>query len=318
MNWVDLGLLLVVLFFAAEGIKRGFFSQVVDILGFLSSFLISLTFYPIPAQLLSKFFNLPPIAANPVGFLILWLIAEGVFFKAASGLINRYLKSLFHTHINQYLGFMPAILNALLFSSFFLLFIVSLPIQPRIKKDVFDSKIGSYLVNKATIIERPLNNIFGPIAKQGLTFLTVKPEEKGSVPLQFTQKQLTNDFASEQEMFKFVNAERAKVDVAPLKWNEEQARVGRAHSRDMFERGYFSHYSPEGKDVGDRLTDAGINYGYAGENLALAPNVDRANTGLINSEGHRRNILDPAFKEIGIGAMDGGVYGKMFTQVFTD
>jgi len=318
MNWVDLILLIVILLFAAEGIKRGFFSQLVDILGFLISFLISLTFYPLPAQLLSRYFNFPPIAANPVSFLVLWLAAEAIFFAAASGLIRRYLKSIFHTQVNKYLGFIPAALNALLFSSFFLLFIVSLPINPQIKKGIYDSKIASYLVEKSTILERPLNNVFGPIAKQGLTFLTVKPEEKGSVPLQFTQKNLSVDSVSEQKMFNLVNAERQKLGIAALKWNEKLAQVGRAHTRDMFERGYFSHYSPEGKDVGDRLIEAGINYGYAGENLALAPNVDRAHTGLMNSEGHRRNILDPAFKEIGIGAMDGGVYGEMFTQVFTD
>ena len=52
--------------------------------------------------------------------------------------------------------------------------------------------------------------------------------------------------------------------------------------------------------------------------MALAPNVDRAHTGLMNSEGHKRNILDPAFGKIGIGVVDGGVYGKMFTQVFTE
>lgn len=52
-------------------------------------------------------------------------------------------------------------------------------------------------------------------------------------------------------------------------------------------------YSPEGKDVEDRY-------------------------GLMDSPGHRRNILDPAFAKIGIGVIDGGVYGKMTTQLFTD
>lgn len=86
----------------------------------------------------------------------------------------------------------------------------------------------------------------------------------------------------------------------------------------MFERGYFSHYSSEGKDVGDRLIEAGIYFNYAGENLALAPDINRAHQGLMDSPGHRRNILDPAFGKIGIGVIDGGVYGKMTTQVFTD
>jgi uncharacterized protein YkwD len=55
-----------------------------------------------------------------------------------------------------------------------------------------------------------------------------------------------------------------------------------------------------------------------GENLALAPSVDLAHIGLMNSPSHRENILDPNFKRIGIGIIDADPYGKMITQVFTD
>jgi uncharacterized protein YkwD len=86
----------------------------------------------------------------------------------------------------------------------------------------------------------------------------------------------------------------------------------------MWERQYFGHISPEGRDIGDRLNAAGIGYSLAGENLALAPTVTTAQNGLMNSEGHRANILEPKFKKIGIGVIDNGIYGKMFVQVFTD
>ena len=318
MNWVDLAIIIVVILFAIEGQRRGFFVQVFDIIGFLVSLVVSLTLYPQAAQLLIYYFNLPKIAANPTCFLLIWVVTESIFFTIASRFFNRFLARYATILINRIFGFIPATANALLFSAFLLLFTVSLPIRPDIKKDVFDSKIGSQLVDKAQFLERPFNSIFGPIAKQTLTFLTVNPKETGSVPLEFTQKQLSVDAASEQKMFEMVNQERVKYGVGPLIFNQSLAEVGRSHSKDMFEKGYFSHYSPEGKDVGDRLQDAGIAYTYAGENLALAPDVIRAHNGLINSEGHRHNILDPAFTKIGIGAIDGGVYGKMFTQIFTD
>ena len=66
------------------------------------------------------------------------------------------------------------------------------------------------------------------------------------------------------------------------------------------------------------MEKAGISYQAAGENLAYAPNVDVAHTGLMNSEGHRANILSADFGKVGIGVIDGGVYGKMFVQEFTD
>jgi uncharacterized protein YkwD len=86
----------------------------------------------------------------------------------------------------------------------------------------------------------------------------------------------------------------------------------------MWRRNYFGHVSPEGHDAGDRLNAAEVSYQMAGENLALAPTLQSAHTGLMNSEGHRANILDPDFRRVGIGVIDNGYYGKMFVQVFTD
>ncbi|MEO5953203.1 MAG: CAP domain-containing protein, partial [Chloroflexia bacterium] len=67
-----------------------------------------------------------------------------------------------------------------------------------------------------------------------------------------------------------------------------------------------------------RMDTAGITYRTAGENLALAPSLDIAHEGLMNSPGHRANILNADFGRVGIGVLDGGVYGKMFVQEFRD
>ncbi len=318
MNWVDLIILVVILLYAVNGQRRGFFNQSIEILGFLFALIFALIFYPQSASLLIKVFNLPKIVASPVGFLIIWVIAESFFFTISSRLLSKFLKLLAATTLDKFFGFIPATINALLLLSFLLLFVVSLPLRPDIKRDIFASKIGSQLISGVSILETPLNSVFGPIAKQTLTFLTVDPKETGSIPLEFTQRELTIDSVSGRKMFELVNQERIKFGVKPLLWEEQLAEVARDHSRDMFERGYFSHYSPEGKDVGDRLIEADIFFNAAGENLALAPDVIRAHNGLMASPGHRRNILDASFSKIGIGAIDGGIYGKMFTQVFTD
>ena len=318
MNWIDFIIVLVFLVFAFEGWRQGFFLQVFNILGFLTALILSLTFYPPIAAVLDKLFHLPKIAANPIGFLLIWLLSESLFFVLLAKLFKKFLAVFGDLFVNKYFGFVPAVVNASLFLAFALLFVVSLPIKPDIKRDVYDSKLGSILVSGATVLEKPLNNVFGPIAKQSLTFLTIKPEDESSIDLQFTQNELAVDFESERAMFALVNEERQRFGVRSLEWSENLAKVGRNHSKDMFVRGYFSHFSPEGKDLGNRLDEAGIDYLAAGENLALAPSVSRAHTGLINSPGHKRNILDPSFGKIGIGVVDGGIYGKMFTQVFTD
>ncbi len=318
MNWVDLVIILVILAFAIEGQGSRFLDQFLNIIGFALSLIAALTLYSQFGSLLVKMFSLAPIVSAPVAFLVIWIITESLFFSVINLFLAKHLVRFENNRLNKMLGFLPAVANALLFLAFLLLLFVSLPLRPDIKNDIFKSKIGSVLVNKATTLERPLDKVFGPITKQGLTFLTVNPEEKGSVDLHFKQDQLIVDYTGEQQMLALVNAQRAKAGVKPLIWDDDLAGVARAHSEDMFNRGYFSHYSPEGKDVGDRLNAAGIVYTYAGENLALAPNIQSAHDGLMNSPGHKRNILDPAFNKIGIGAINGGVYGEMITQVFTN
>jgi len=318
MNFIDLGIIIIAVFFIYESQRRGLTNELLNLFGLLFALLASLLFYPNVANLITTFFAIPKIAINPIAFLLSWLIFETVYSFATYQLAKRYLVKLVDKPFDKYLAFVPGVINSLLFSAFVLLFLVSIPISPIFKKSIFDSKIGSPLISYATVLEQPFNSIFGPIAKQSLTFLTVNPEEKGSVTLGYQQDQLTVDYAGEQEIFNLVNQERAKIGVQPLVWDETRARLARAHSQDMFKRGYFSHYSPEGKDVGDRLAEAGITYEIAGENLALAPSISSAHAGLMNSPGHKRNILDPAFNKVGIGVIDGGVYGKMVTQVFTN
>ena len=117
-------------------------------------------------------------------------------------------------------------------------------------------------------------------------------------------------------MLELVNQERGKQGLPPLRADPELAAVARAHSRDMLARGYFAHVSPDGKDAFARMRDARATYRTAGENLAHAPTLPMAHQGLMNSPGHRANILRPAFGRVGIGIVDGGRRGLMVTQLF--
>ena len=122
--------------------------------------------------------------------------------------------------------------------------------------------------------------------------------------------------ADEQQMLDLVNKERTSRGLAALKVNATLTQVARAHSRDMINRSYFSHNNPDGKTPFDRMKAAGVTYRTAGENIAGAPSTQTAHTNLMNSSGHRANILNSNFTEVGIGIIDGGRYGKMFTQNF--
>jgi uncharacterized protein YkwD len=119
-------------------------------------------------------------------------------------------------------------------------------------------------------------------------------------------------------MVVLVNQERASRGISPLVVDPTMRDVARAYSRDMFLNKYFSHYDPKGHDAAYRLQHADVQFFVAGENLAFAPTLKIAHQGLMNSEGHQKNILDPQFHRVGIGIIDGGIWGKMFTQEFAD
>lgn len=108
-----------------------------------------------------------------------------------------------------------------------------------------------------------------------------------------------------------------------LVWHAGAAGAARAHSWDQLRRGYVSHESPEGEDVAVRLRRFHIFYHAAGENIAWLKgaggptwaNVARIHRGLMDSPGHRANLLEPRFRSLGVGiAADAGQI--VVTQVF--
>lgn len=330
-NWVDLIIILVLLFYLGGGIGRGFVLSTINLGGFLLSFASGLKFYSLVGDILIANFSLPRGIANAAGFLICGLATELII----SFLINLFYRRLYSAifdkltakklqsfvqRLDQILGFIPALGEAVLFTAFILTLLITLPVQGAIKKDILASKIGGPLVARTQGIERQLNKIFGGAVNETLTFLTVNPnpssEEK--VDLGFTAEEVKIDESAEATMFLLINQEREKAGVGKLAIDLKLREVSRSHARDMLARGFFSHYNPEGLSPFDRLENANIQFLAAGENLALAPNVFLAHTGLMNSPGHKANILSPDFGKVGIGVIDGGIYGEMFVQEFTN
>ncbi len=120
--------------------------------------------------------------------------------------------------------------------------------------------------------------------------------------------------AYEKEVIRLVNEERAKNGLSALTYNWELARVARMKSQDMHDNRYFSHTSPVYGSPFQMLTSFGIRYRSAGENIARGQRTPRAVVDAwMNSAGHRANILNASFTEIGVGYVAAGNY---WTQIF--
>jgi len=117
---------------------------------------------------------------------------------------------------------------------------------------------------------------------------------------------------SEQQIFDLTNTFRTRFDIPELKWDDEIAEVAYGHSKDMRENDYFAHDSPTFGDLAKRLKEGKVSFQTAGENIA-ADYIDgpAAMEGWVNSENHRKALLDEDFTLIGVG-----VFKKNYTQNF--
>ncbi|WP_239747996.1 MULTISPECIES: CAP domain-containing protein [unclassified Mammaliicoccus] len=108
--------------------------------------------------------------------------------------------------------------------------------------------------------------------------------------------------ALELQNFDLVNAERVQFGLPTLAYNERVSETARKHSQDMVNNDYFDHNNKQGMSPFDRLDRDGFNYVTAGENLAYGQiSSIYAHHGLMNSLGHRKNILNKDYKELGVG-----------------
>lgn len=317
MNWVDLLILIILFIFVLESLKRSFIFETLDFLSFLLALISSFIFYGYFAHLLQDYFKIPHSLATVVGFISVWFLTETTLILITHLIFSKLRIPSWFKKLN-FLSAIPAICKGLIFISILLILIASFPIQPRVKKSVDQSRIGSILLNNTQKLESPLKSIFGGITQDTLSFITIKPNTSERINLGFETSEFTPAENLEKEMINLINNERSNRSLDSLEYGGKLREVARFHSNDMFKRGYFSHYSPEGQTVADRAEKFGISFLIIGENLAYAPTLNLAHSGLMNSPGHRANILSADFNKIGIGIMDGGVYGLMITQVFSN
>ena len=120
--------------------------------------------------------------------------------------------------------------------------------------------------------------------------------------------------AYERRVVELVNEIRRQNGLKALTLNEALCDVAREKSRDMQVRQYFSHTSPTYGSPFDMMKTFGISYRAAGENIAMGyPTPESVVEGWMNSDGHRANILNTSFTEIGMGYVADGHY---WTQMF--
>lgn len=125
----------------------------------------------------------------------------------------------------------------------------------------------------------------------------------------------------ENRMLTYINAERSRENLAPLKWEDDLYKVALEHSKDMARTARMSHTGSDGSQPQDRARTSGVFASSIAENVARDINVVSAHTSLMKSIGHRQNILNPEFTHaaVAIYAKDGFLYvTEMFVRRLED
>jgi uncharacterized protein YkwD len=316
-NLIDVLLVVLIGLNLLNGYRRGFILGVLDLAGWGLSLLAGLRYYEPLARWLGPRVDLwSEMWDQPIAFILVALIVGVLVHLIGYVLLRRLSPKVHERPTNQALGLLPGLANGLITAAIISALLMAIPLSESVSERTRESVVANRLADYAQSLEARLRPVFGDAIARSLNLLTVKPDSHERVTLPFTVSSTRPRPDLEKQMLDLVNKERVANGLQPLAPDPELTEVARRHSTDMFARGYFAHDTPEGRTPFDRMQEANVRFLTAGENLALAPTVSIAHTGLMNSPGHRANILRPEFGRVGIGIMDGGMRGLMVSQEF--
>jgi uncharacterized protein YkwD len=314
LSVADIILILSILFFTWLGYRRGFINSSLDLVKWTGALLPGILWYEDIAALLAKNFSLEQQWQKPVSFLLLFTISLcllTLLFIVIKKIISPATQQSFVNKISGLIpGFLIGIVIAMLLAKVFVLSIWFTPTGKSSK-----NLLVSSLANSTNWLDDKMDQVFNaPLTTQ----ISGASETLYSESDEFKSATFTARPDLEEQMLHMVNAERKTIGLKLLVPEGKLQLAAHSHAADMFTRGYFSHITPEAINPFERMKKFGIRYTAAGENLAHSNGVDEAYTGLMNSPGHRANILNKQFNKIGISILDGGEKGLMVVQEFSN
>lgn len=319
MNLLDIVIILLLLVGVGMGIQRGFLRTSLDLIVLATAAFAGAILYRPVSDRLESLLGVGGAGINALSLVLAATVVLVTLNVLISWTITPHLLALRFSEpvrvADSGLGVLPGLAYGLMFGAMMTLALGVVSFGDSIDRALAESDLATHLRAGATSATTGLARQTG-MDLADFTYIVV-PESDATYRISPTgTAELVVEEGSEAEMIELVNQERTSRGVPALTFDPELVPVARGHSRDMLSQGYFSHTSPTTGTLADRLNDAGVGYTQAGENLAYAPSVSVAHRGLMQSEGHRANILEPGFQRIGIGILRAPDGTLMVTQVF--
>jgi uncharacterized protein YkwD len=318
LNPVDAAVIALIGIAAWFGYRAGFVATMYSLASWILAVAAALAFAGPVTTLVETLAGLPKPFAAPIGYVVTLVVVEALF-SAAGYVAIRPIVALVRrsavSPVDRILGIVPATIRSIVIVAVAILAIEALPVGSDVKVAVETSRTGRVINAQIAALQPEIEAFTGQLGGSPLLVTRIGEDQTERLDLP-DGIDVSADPVAERQLFDLVNEGRAQNGVGVLVWDERLVPVARSHSEEMFKLKYFSHESPVSGSPFDRLKAAGITYSRAGENLAYAQSVSVAHRALMDSPGHRENILRPEFTRIGIGVINAGIYGRMVTQLF--
>jgi len=318
LNAIDAVVLGLVVVATWMGFRAGLVATLYSLASWILATAAAIAFAGPVSSVVETFARLPRPVATSVAFVAVIVIVEALFSITGYVAIRPIVALIRRTPMSgadRALGVIPAIARSIFIVAVAILAIEALPVASEFKAAVETSRSGRIVGEQVTAVQPQIAALTSQLGGSPLLVTKIGEDETERLDLP-DGLVLEPDPVAERQLFELVQGERRDRGLPDLLWDERLVPVARAHSEEMFKLKYFSHESPIAGSPFDRLKAAGITYARAGENLAYAQSVAVAHRALMDSPGHRENILRPEFTRIGIGVISAGAYGRMVTQLF--
>lgn len=318
MNYVDLLFVAVTLIFAIWGYFRGGLKEFYSLFSFFIAIYLALSFYKNFLPQVGWITTIPESYIKAGVFFSTWLVVEIIFFTifyfGADKLPENWEKS----RTNAVFGVFGGGIKSVLILSLILLSLLMLPLPKYVQKSISQSYFSKFGHDNSPWLVSFVDTNFSGLGSNVIKAVAVSPDQKKIIKLGFTEKNPIINIAEEKAMLVKINKTRAEMGVDKLVLDDKLSEVARSHGIEMFAGGFLSHLSADGSSPFDRLNKHQISYFFAGENLAIAPDLDSAFNALMESPGHKANIISGDYGKIGLAVLGAGSRGNIYVQEFTD
>ncbi|MGC4101096.1 CvpA family protein [Ferruginibacter sp.] len=314
MNFADIILIVTIVLFTWLGYKSGFINSFLGLLQWGGALTMAVLFYQPVTALLNRYFLIEEGWQRPLAFALVFLLGFLLLLFLFTSLKKLIPPEARYSYANKLTGIIPGFLTGIGIAVI-MANILAASVWFATPEKENKSFLLSSIVNSSNWLDSKMSRVFNPPQPQ-------KISGAHEIDYVFSDEFKSDNYQPvhelEQQMLSMVNAERTKRGLKPLVPDATLYLAAYNHAADMFSKGYFAHNTPEGIDPFQRMKKLGITYTSAGENLAHSYNLDSAHNGLMNSPGHRANILNGHFGKAGIAVLVSQSKGMMVVQEFSN